>query len=60
MFETENGWIYCDSAIWLRGERVRLQGKVIVDDVDYRLAADSIDYDLTSDESVARGSYVEL
>ncbi len=60
VFETEGGLIYCDSAVWLRGKRVRLNGSVILDDEDYRLAADSIDYDLLTDEAVARGSYVEL
>jgi len=60
VFETESGWIYCDSAIWTRGERVKLQGKVIIDDADYRLAADSVDYDLLTHQAVARGSYVEL
>jgi lipopolysaccharide assembly outer membrane protein LptD (OstA) len=60
VFETESGWIYCDSAIWTRGERIKLQGKVIIDDDDYRLAADSVDYDLITHQAEARGSYIEL
>jgi hypothetical protein len=60
IFRTETGMIYCDSAVWLKGKRVKLKGRVVVDDVAYRLAADSADYDLLSGIAVARGSYVEL
>jgi lipopolysaccharide assembly outer membrane protein LptD (OstA) len=60
VFETESGFIYCDSAIWVQGKRVKLKGSVIIDDEDYRLVADSVDYDQITRQSVARGSYVEL
>jgi lipopolysaccharide assembly outer membrane protein LptD (OstA) len=60
IFHTETGTIYCDSAIWLKGKRIKLKGRVVVDDVSYRLASDSADYDLVTGEAVARGSYVEL
>jgi lipopolysaccharide assembly outer membrane protein LptD (OstA) len=60
VFQSDEGMIYCDSAVWLRGKRVKLMGKVVIDDPAYHLAADSVDYDLITEEAVARGSYVEL
>jgi len=60
VFQTEAGWIYCDSAVWHKGETVRAKGRVIIDDEEYHLAADSVDYNLVTDEAVARGAYVEL
>lgn len=60
IFQTETGRIYCDSAVWRKGESVNLRGSVIVDDADYRLAADSVFYDIVTSEAVARGSNVEL
>jgi lipopolysaccharide assembly outer membrane protein LptD (OstA) len=60
VFETESGLIYCDSAMWAKGKLVILWGQVIIDDREYRLAADSVTYDLLSGRAVARGSYVEL
>jgi len=60
IFETESGLVYCDSAMWAKGETVLLWGKVIIDDRDYRLAADSVHYDLISNQAVAMGDYVEL
>jgi lipopolysaccharide assembly outer membrane protein LptD (OstA) len=60
VFQTENGQIYCDSAIWLKGKKLKLKGRVILDDEDYHLAADSIDYDLVTNEAIAAGDYVEL
>jgi hypothetical protein len=60
VFETDNGFIYCDSAVWFQGKRVKLKGSVIIDDPDYRLAADSVDYNQITNEAVARGDYVEL
>ncbi|MFZ1684315.1 MAG: LPS assembly protein LptD [Candidatus Zixiibacteriota bacterium] len=59
-FRTESGTIVCDSAIWLKGKRVKLKGRVVVDDNEYRLTADSADYNLLTGEALARGSYVEL
>jgi len=60
IFETETGLIYCDSAMLAKGERVLLWGKVVVDDRDYRLAADTVRYNLISNQAVAVGDYVEL
>lgn len=60
IFETEDGQIYCDSAIWLKERRVKLKGRVILDDAEYHLAADSVDYDLVNNRAVAAGDYVEL
>jgi lipopolysaccharide assembly outer membrane protein LptD (OstA) len=60
IFETETGLIYCDSAMLAKGEMVVLWGKVVLDDRDYRLTADSVRYDLRSNRAVAVGDYVEL
>ncbi len=60
VFQSDQGLVYCDSAVWLKGKRVKLMGKVVIDDPAYRLAADSVDYDLISGDATARGSYVEL
>jgi lipopolysaccharide assembly outer membrane protein LptD (OstA)/lipopolysaccharide export system protein LptA len=60
VFQSDNGLIYCDSAIWLKGKNVRLIGSVVIDDPAYRLTADSVDYSLTSGDAIARGKYVEL
>lgn len=60
IFQTQTGTIYCDSAVWLKGKRVKLKGRVVVNDSAYRIAADSVDYDLGSGEANALGSYVEL
>ncbi|MEW5796746.1 MAG: LPS assembly protein LptD [Candidatus Zixiibacteriota bacterium] len=60
VFETESGMIYCDSAMWAKGELAVLWGRVIIDDREYRLVADSVRYDLRTGQALARGSYVEL
>ena len=60
IFRTETGRIYCDSAVWRRRESVDLKGNVVVDDEDYRLAADSVFYNIVTSEALARGSKVEL
>jgi lipopolysaccharide export system protein LptA len=60
VFQVDNGTVYCDSAIWMQGRRVKLKGRVIIDDADYHLAADSIDYDLLTNQAVAAGEYVEI
>ncbi len=60
VFQTETGMVYCDSAMWSRGDMAVLWGRVIIDDKEYHLAADSVRYDLRTGQAVARGSYVEL
>lgn len=60
VFQSDDGLIYCDSAIWLKGKNVRLIGSVVIDDPAYLLTADSVDYSLTSGDAIARGKYVEL
>ncbi len=60
VFETETGFIYCDSAILVKGENVHLMGNVMVDDADYKLMADSVYYDIITGEATARGEFVEL
>ncbi|MFQ5498052.1 MAG: putative LPS assembly protein LptD [Candidatus Zixiibacteriota bacterium] len=59
-FETSSGHIYCDSAVWRKGEIVHLKGTVVVDDSAYYLSADSVDYDMVTGDAVARGERVEL
>lgn len=60
IFQTESGLIYCDSAVWQKGETVILRGRVIVDDAEYYLVADSVRYNLSNDQATAMGDYVEL
>ncbi|MCP4684384.1 MAG: LPS-assembly protein LptD [bacterium] len=61
IFETRSGMIYCDSAAWAMGSHVWLRGRVIIEDDEYRLAADdSVHYDLAKRRARAEGSYVEL
>ncbi len=60
IFETESGTIYCDSAFWMKEKRIKLKGRVILDDAEYHLAADSVDYDLLNNSATAAGDYVEL
>ncbi len=60
IFETESGLIYCDSAIWIPGKEAVLRGRVVIDDRDFRLAADSVHYDLKTFGAIAVGDYVEL
>lgn len=60
IFKTETGFIYCDSAKWMRGESVVLNGSVIVDDEKYKLTADSVLYDLNNGEILSLGRKVEL
>ena len=56
IFETKSGMIYCDSAVWLPGKDVTLRGRVIIDDKDYRLAADdSVRYNLFTIQADAYG-----
>lgn len=59
-FRTESGTIACDSATWIRGKKAILRGSVIVEDKIYRLLADSVDYDLLTNQAIAKGPYVEL
>lgn len=60
IFETDSGMVYCDTAVWALDRNLLLRGKVIIDEVNYRLAADSVFYDQKTTEATARGSYVEL
>ncbi len=60
VFQAGSSMIYCDSMMWLKGERVILRRNVIIEDLEYRLLADSVNYDLISQEAVAVGPYVEL
>ncbi len=60
VFKTETGFIYCDSARWLRGENVHLNGHVLIDEKEYRLESDSTYYDIRGEEALALGKRVEL
>jgi lipopolysaccharide assembly outer membrane protein LptD (OstA) len=46
VLETETGFIYCDSATYRQGAKAKLKGRVVVDEADYRLTADSVAYDV--------------
>ncbi len=59
-FITETGNIYCDSAKWVKGEDIQLNGNVIVEDEKYFLKADSVFYDMGKGEYLALGEHVEL
>ncbi len=59
-FVTETGDIYCDSAKWLKGQDVQLNGSVVVDDEKYYMKADSVFYDMGKGEYQALGENVEL
>lgn len=59
-FETETGLIHCDSARWIRGENVVLNGNVHIDDEKYNISADSVLYDMAIGEMLALGQQVEL
>lgn len=60
VFETENGFIYCDSAVLKPGDQVRLKGRVRIDDPEYRLQADSVTYRLAQGEADAWGESVRI
>ena len=60
VLRTGTGYIYCDSAIWARDKYINLKGNVIIDDDAYKLAADSVNYDLTTQKALALGKRVEL
>src|SRR3990172_2716537 len=60
IFETETGTIHCDSAVWDRGRATRLSGHVRFDDRDFRIKADSLYYDLRTQQATALGDSVEL
>ncbi|MDZ4724330.1 MAG: putative LPS assembly protein LptD [candidate division Zixibacteria bacterium] len=60
IFKTTSGLIYCDSAVWVKGLTVKLMGNVRVDDAEYQLTADEVDYNLVTQEAFANGPYVEL
>ncbi|NOY88600.1 MAG: hypothetical protein GXO93_04305, partial [FCB group bacterium] len=59
-FKTKTGYIYCDSARWIKGENVHLNGHVKIDDAKYRINADSIFYNVSSENVLAMGKRVEL
>ena len=59
-FITETGDIYCDSARWVKGEDVQLNGHVIIDDAEYHLTSDSVFYNMGRGEYLALGDNVEL
>ncbi len=62
VLETASGiMIYCDTAIYAVGADARLKGRVVIDDITFRLAAeDSVFYDIKTERATAYGDYVEL
>lgn len=59
-FRTETGAVYCDSAVFLRGEYAKLRGNVFIDEQDYMLRADSVYYDIKKETALALGQNVQL
>jgi lipopolysaccharide assembly outer membrane protein LptD (OstA) len=59
-FKSGSGDIYCDSARWIKGENVTLNGNVVVRDTAYYMSSDSVLYDMTKDEFTAFGDDVIL
>ncbi|MBD3403558.1 LPS assembly protein LptD [candidate division GN15 bacterium] len=60
IFQTGTGTIFCDSAVWRKGQDVILRGNVVIKEEDFHLQADSVSYNLEKRDAVALGSYVEL
>ncbi len=60
IFRTSSGKIYCDSAFWTKGESIRLNGHVRINDTTYILLADSAFYDVINGQAEAWGERVEL
>jgi lipopolysaccharide assembly outer membrane protein LptD (OstA) len=60
VIEVGNSMVYCDSAMWAKGELVMLWGRVVVEDPEFRLVGDSVRYDLVNRQVLALGDYVEL
>lgn len=60
VFQSEDGLIYCDSAVWLKGRMIKLIGGVNIEDPAYRLTGDTVTYDLQTGLVDSRGKYVEL
>jgi lipopolysaccharide assembly outer membrane protein LptD (OstA) len=59
-FKSSSGDIYCDTARWIKGENVVLNGNVIVRDTAYYMNSDSVFYDMTKKEFTAFGQEVVL
>ena len=59
-FITKTGDIYCDSARWVKGKDVQLNGRVHIDDTRYNLKSDSAFYNISSGEFLALGQHVTL
>ena len=60
VIEIGNSLVYCDSAMWAKGELVMLWGRVVVEDPEFHLVGDSVRYDLINRRVLALGDYVEL
>lgn len=59
-FSTDSALIYCDSAVWRKGQNVRLNGRVKIDDPKYSIRADSVYYNVIENTSLALGQHVEI
>ena len=60
VFSTETGKIFCDSARWVKGQNIRLNGHVIIDDAEYKITGDSVFYNMERSEVLALGQKVEI
>jgi lipopolysaccharide assembly outer membrane protein LptD (OstA) len=50
--------IYADTAIWIKGERIILNGDVFIEDPQYQLSADRVDYNIDGRSANACGDSV--
>ncbi|MBD3257591.1 hypothetical protein GF377_04095, partial [candidate division GN15 bacterium] len=58
---SQTSTVYCDTAVIAIGESALLKGRVIIEDEEYRLAADdSVRYDLGTGKARAYGGYFQL
>jgi len=61
ILETGSAMIYCDTAIYAWGSDLILRGRVVIDDVEFRMSSDEIiHYDMQTRRTEAIGEYVEL
>jgi lipopolysaccharide assembly outer membrane protein LptD (OstA) len=59
-FYRDDGRLSADSAVWIKGESIRLFGRVLIEDTIYRLTADQVDYDVVNKTALAQGEEVRI
>jgi lipopolysaccharide assembly outer membrane protein LptD (OstA) len=59
-FHRENGSLFADSALWVKGETIILSGNVLILDSVYQLSADRVNYDIQNQLAHAKGKIVKI